>query len=348
MVASRFGHPWTLVRHGWLSPSSSLLYPRERPWLRIISTCRLILTQLIIGVTDPWLVECSRTWRRAIVNGMPLRVRHHCRILGPPWPGVFGTDIDSARVYDPHWHTRFGFGVMERGAHRSMSGRGIVDATSGDVITTNPGEVHDGRPLGAASRRWRMVYLEVAAMASFVDAVDGVSNVRLTQPVIRDAGLLRAVRQLLLRIERWNAAPTSDAVLACEEAMVRACGLLVERHATVTPPVRIRGDLQCVRNRLADDLAVTPSLTELAGIAGVSRYQLLRRFEQVYGVTPFRWLRQARIERARRLIASGSGLVGAAADSGFADQSHMTRVFFNHFGFTPGAWAASVRPRRTG
>ena len=60
-------------------------------------------------------------------------------------------------------------------------------------------------------------------------------------------------------------------------------------------------------------------------------------------MTPFRWLRQARIERARRLIASGSGLVGAAADSGFADQSHMTRVFFNHFGFTPGAWAASVR-----
>lgn len=85
---------------------------------------------------------------------------HVCRVIRSPWPGVFATDVDSALQYDRHWHTTFGFGLMERGAHRSLSGRGVVDARAGEVITTNPGEVHDGRPLGGRSRRWRMVYLD--------------------------------------------------------------------------------------------------------------------------------------------------------------------------------------------
>ena len=96
-----------------------------------------------------------------------------------------------------------------------------------------------------------------------------------------------------------------------------------------------------MRERLADDLVTTPSLSQLAAMVGLSRYQLLRRFERAYGMTPFEWQRQVRAERARALIASGSGLAAAAAGCGFADQSHMTRAFVHHFGFTPGAWAGS-------
>jgi AraC-like DNA-binding protein len=282
---------------------------------------------------------------KAMKKGLP----HICRVLGSPWPGVFGTDIDSARLYDRHWHTTFGFGLMERGAHRSMSGRGIVDAQVGEVITTNPGEVHDGRPLGGASRRWRMIYLDPAVMVAMVSqpgtpAVD----VRLTRPVIRDATLIPVLRQLLARLEHWSAGAhrTPDAALGCEEALVRTCGLLLRGHSTATPTVEARGDVAQVRDRLADDLGSTASLSELAAIVGLSRYQLLRRFERVYGLAPFEWQRQVRAERARALIGTGSSLAQVAVDCGFADQSHMTRAFVSHFGFTPGAWAAGFRTRR--
>ncbi len=39
--------------------------------------------------------------------------------------------------------------------------RGIVRGYPGAVIATNPGEVHDGRPLGPPTRRWRIVYVDV-------------------------------------------------------------------------------------------------------------------------------------------------------------------------------------------
>jgi len=280
---------------------------------------------------------------------MKKRVPHACRVVSSPWPGVFGTDIDSARRYDRHWHTTFGFGLMERGAHRSMSGRGIVDAQAGEVITTNPGEVHDGRPLGRAARRWRMVYLDPAVMASMAGEPETPAvDVRLTRPVIRDTTLIPALRQLWRRLERWSAAahPTPDAALGCEEALVRTCGLLLSGHSTATPTVEPRGDVAPVRERLADDLVATPSLSELAAIVGLSRYQLLRRFERVYGMAPFAWQRQVRAERARALIGTGSSLARVALDCGFADQSHMTRAFVGHFGFTPGAWAAALRTSR--
>ena len=271
-------------------------------------------------------------------------VPHACRVISSPWPGVFGTDIDSGRQYDRHWHTTFGFGLMERGAHRSLSGRGVVDARVGDVITTNPGEVHDGRSLGGTSRRWRMVYLDPAEMASMVGQPEtSVADVRLTRPVIQDTALIPVLRQLLRRLERWSAASHafSDAALGCEEALVRTCGLLLNGHSTATPSVEACGEVAQVRERLADDLVSTPSLSELAATVGLSRYQLLRRFERVYLMAPFGWQRQVRAERARALIATGRSLAEVAVDCGFADQSHMTRVFVGHFGFTPGAWAAA-------
>ncbi|MNT93410.1 Helix-turn-helix domain protein [compost metagenome] len=51
---------------------------------------------------------------------------------------------------------------------------------------------------------------------------------------------------------------------------------------------------------------------------------------------------QQRIELARRLIAQGCTLADAALASGFADQSHMTRVFSGKYGISPRAWALAL------
>jgi len=69
----------------------------------------------------------------------------------------------------PHWPPlarHVGLGVVEQGAQRSASGQGDAEAFAGDLITTNPSGVHDGRPLGTDSRRWRMVYLELQVVGS--------------------------------------------------------------------------------------------------------------------------------------------------------------------------------------
>ena len=260
---------------------------------------------------------------------------HQCRVLASPWPGVHATEIDSARHYGRHWHTAYGIGVIDHGAHRSASGRGAVDAYTGDIVCTNPGEVHDGRPLGGPSRRWRTVYVEPALMANMA-GVAGMPH--FTRAAFTDLRMRKAVRELLSQLDAWTRGSTGDA-LACEEALADACGLMMREHSTATPsPADESGDLSRVCERLMDAPLHAPTLDELAALVGVGKFQLLRRFKRAYGTTPHDWLLQRRADIARGLIRRGTALVDAAAQAGFADQSHMTRVFVTRFGFTPGAW----------
>lgn len=273
---------------------------------------------------------------------MPQFSHHRAHVFGSPWAGVYGTLLDSDRHFGRHWHAVFGVGWLEAGAQRSASGRGVVEAFAGDVITTNPGEVHDGQPFGGPSRRWRMVYVEPDVMASMTGHPLDTTfpSVELTQPVLQDSQLRHALMGLLAQMQRWNEGPhTSKAdVLACEESLVAVCARVQTRHARLLAERReCDDDLHHVRERLADAPLEPPTLTELAVMADLSKFQLLRRFEKAYGLTPYAWLLQQRAELARRYICNGASLADAAAASGFADQSHMTRIFARQFGFTPGA-----------
>lgn len=269
---------------------------------------------------------------------------HRCRVYGAPLAGVHTTEIDSSYHFGKHWHATYGLGLLEAGAQHSASGRGPVDAYAGDLITTNPGEVHDGRPLGVPSRRWRIVYLESRAMRSLMDLQSTDPDPRITQPVIRDAALRSALRRVLGHLSAGK--PDVAASLACEESLVQALALL-HRHTTAPlASAATPSNFSRLRDRLADAPLDAPSLDELAQLAQLSKFQVLRGFRKTYGVTPHAWLLQHRAERARGLIRSGLDLAAAAAASGFADQSHMTRVFVRQFGFTPGAWRQAVLPSR--
>lgn len=91
---------------------------------------------------------------------------------------------------------------------------------------------------------------------------------------------------------------------------------------------------------LIDDSPTTPiTLSDLAQAARLSRFQIVRGFVRSVGLTPHAYLVQRRIDLARRLIAAGTPLAQAALDSGFADQSHMTRIFVRKYGISPGTYA---------
>jgi AraC-like DNA-binding protein len=268
---------------------------------------------------------------------------HHSRVLASPWPGVYATETESARHYGRHWHSSYGFGLIDDGAHRSGSSRGAVDAYAGDMVCANPGEVHDGRPLGGPSRRWRTVYVEPQVLASIAapPGSNASCDAEFTAPAFSDPRLRRALLRLLHRLDAWTGAgPAGRAgeALACEEALAEACGLMLRDHSTAAARPDEKGDLARVRERLADAPLAAPTLAELAALAGVGKFQLLRGFKKAYGVTPHDWQLQLRADHARGLIRAGVGLAEAAARTGFADQSHMTRVFVRRFGFTPGAW----------
>ena len=81
-----------------------------------------------------------------------------------------------------------------------------------------------------------------------------------------------------------------------------------------------------------------PSLDDLAKAAGLSPFHFLRSFARATGLTPHAFQVQARLHLARRLILAGHPLAAVASEAGFADQSHLTRLFTRSYGTSPGAY----------
>lgn len=285
-----------------------------------------------------------------MIARMYVTAEHCSQVLTTPWPGAFCVRTESDRHFGRHSHAVFGVGLVEAGAQSSVSARGTVQAYAGDIITSNPGEVHDGKPLCSGTRRWHMLYLEPELLhAHAVDLAQSGkgrnSDLALTFPVLQDQPLAQALQGLLAGIARWNQLPSDVQRLACDEALAHASSLLLQSYANSAgtsshapgEQTSVLPAITQIRDWLADAPLAPPSLAEMAAFAGLSRTQLLRRFSQAYGLPPHAWLLQQRAERARALVSRGVALAQAAHDSGFADQSHMTRVFARHFGFAPGA-----------
>ncbi|WP_230534500.1 helix-turn-helix transcriptional regulator [Microvirga roseola] len=129
------------------------------------------------------------------------------------------------------------------------------------------------------------------------------------------------------------------ASLRRDEALAVLADSLLREHPLETLPA-VPAAIRLVQEVIDDDPTAPVTLAELARASGLSRFQVVRGFSHAFGLTPHAYLVQRRIDLARQLITGGAALADAALDSGFADQSHVTRHFVRRFGFPPGALSA--------
>ncbi|MBZ6416278.1 MAG: AraC family ligand binding domain-containing protein [Methylobacterium sp.] len=215
-------------------------------------------------------------------------------------PGLEAVSVSSDRAFPRHAHDHFGFGVVATGAHRSWSGLGAVEAVAGDIITVNPGEIHDGLPVRSAVRALRMAYLDPSRLADLLPD-ERRKGVEFARPALRDPALARGVTGLfgLFAMDRPDP-------LAVEQELVRVLVPLFARFGSRPAPRRgppPPGRCDGWRRRPKRPVP----LAELAGLSGVSRFQFLCGSARAVGTTPHAYLGQQRVRLARRLLAAGSG-----------------------------------------
>ncbi|THK37401.1 AraC family transcriptional regulator [Ensifer sp. MPMI2T] len=261
------------------------------------------------------------------------------RMLRRRIAGVDAVEAATNHSFPRHTHDQFGIGLIHQGAQKSLSGRGPVEAARGDVITVNPNEVHDGAPIGDAGRSWRMLYLDPAIVEAAVsDISEGGRRIcEFANPVIRNAALAARFRELFAIA---TTSEGSDAIVRWDELVLMLFAevmQLVPRGTRKTPE-----SIAIARSLIDDDPLASITLADLARESSLSRFQLVRGFAKATGLTPHAYLVQRRIDIVRRLIAEGTPLAEAAIAGGFADQSHMTRIFVRTYGVSPGAYVAAL------
>ncbi|HEU4510365.1 MAG TPA: helix-turn-helix transcriptional regulator [Pyrinomonadaceae bacterium] len=122
--------------------------------------------------------------------------------------------------------------------------------------------------------------------------------------------------------------------------------LLSETSRTAAGPMEARAPrwLAGVTELLHARFSETVGLRSVAAVAGVHAVHLARCFRKFKGCTIGEYVRMLRVEHAaRRIAVSDDALVEIALEAGFADQSHLSRVFKQRTGMLPGEFRSLLR-----
>lgn len=243
----------------------------------------------------------------------------------------------AGHAYAPHRHDTYAIGYTMEGV-QSFTYRGAqADSRAGNAIIIHPDEVHDGRAGVEAGFHYRMLYVEPRLIAG---ALDGRARSLPFAPsaVLADRRLIGALIPLLGDMDREPEPLEADAALArLADALLSFDASAGGGRSSTTTATRA---VETARAYLDAHFDHTVASEELEAVTGLDRFTLARHFRARLGTSPYRYLTMRRLDRVRTRLRTGHGLADAAIESGFSDQSHMTRQFKRAFGIPPGRWKA--------
>jgi AraC family transcriptional regulator len=125
---------------------------------------------------------------------------------------------------------------------------------------------------------------------------------------------------------------------------------IAQTYGSMRPMSRLaRGGLAPWQERRARELLLANikrgvALKEVARACDLSVSYFSHAFRHTLGVAPYKWLIEQRVVLSKKKMRDdGLSLSDVAAECGFSDQSHLTRVFRQTVGISPGAWRRALK-----
>jgi len=230
----------------------------------------------------------------------------------------------------PHEHEDGHFIVVLAGRYRSSAQGADSLLGPGDVLWNPPGTRHQDRFIDAAGC---FAALSLPArQAADLELQDGGAR-----------RLHSAAESFARQLARQPVALDLGGLLQTEDLCRQLCALSLTRPPKALHESREPGWLRRCMEQLVDDCEQPLRLGELAAAAGVHPVSLARAFRRHYGLSPGQLQRRALLNRAATRLRAGQAIADVAAQLGFADQSHFTRLFRAEYRCTPAAWVAGFK-----
>ena len=216
---------------------------------------------------------------------------------------------------------------------------------TGSLSVIHPGEMHTGRDVDdrQTPATFRMMYVNPAVVTTIAADLSGrETNLPFFRhPILLDSSLA----SLFLNFHQASEGVLSR--LEQDALFLSSLTQLILRHGDTTISLqsigREREAVRRVREYLQDHYYDDITLNRLAEIAELSPYYLSRVFRSEIGVSLPHYQTQVRINRAKVLLARGMSVKQVAAETGFVDQSHLTRNFKRFVQITPGKYRVPYR-----
>lgn len=233
-------------------------------------------------------------------------------------------------AYGRHRHDTYAIGCTIAGV-QAFHYRGCLQRSlPGQTMVLHPDEAHDGQAGTDDGFHYRMMYIDPALVQS---ALGGQTLPFIAGGIAQNPRLLAAVAALLAE----QSGP-ADSLLQVDATLELALALQAAAGAS---PHRRAGDYQSAklaREYLLASWRHGVRMADLEVVTGRDRWSMARDFRRFYGTSPSRFIQQRMLDAARQQLLAGGTLADVAADTGYADQAHMTRHFTQTLGIAPARW----------
>jgi AraC-like DNA-binding protein len=241
--------------------------------------------------------------------------------------------------FSRHSHEGYTIGVIEKGAQKFFRTGGNHIAPQDSIILINADEVHSGHSASEGGWEYKAMYPvpdQFQTLGQELASPD-IALPYFPQPVVYDPELAGQLRLVFETLEK------SDNRLLRETLVYGTLIKLASKHSTHRSPLqqstKAQKQVTLVKEFLEDFPQADVSLEELAKLAALSPFHLLREFQKQFGFPPHAFQIQQRLRMAKRLLKLGGKISDVAQECGFHDQSHLHRHFKKAMGVTPGQYA---------
>jgi AraC-like DNA-binding protein len=239
--------------------------------------------------------------------------------------------------YTPHRHDTYAIGHTLSGVQSFHYRQSKRHSLPGGTMVLHPDEIHDGEAGTQAGFRYRMVYIEPSMIQ---EVLGGEPLPFIPGGLSQERRLFAATSRLLYGMDSaLDPLEEDDAIYDLAQALRLAAGKRRGRQAVDYAAA------ERARAFIHDALGQAITLNDLVQASGRDRWSLSRDFRALYGTSPYRYITQRRLTQVRNRLVAGQSLTDAALESGFFDQSHMTRLYTQTFGISPGRWLKMLRSR---
>ncbi|WP_016832919.1 helix-turn-helix transcriptional regulator [Herbaspirillum lusitanum] len=240
----------------------------------------------------------------------------------------------SLSCYAPHTHDSFSIGIVDAGHSIFALAEHSQPIAPGDVVLVRAGDVHCCNPADLQCWSYRMFHIEhgwLSTLLAETPATRGLPE-RMRSQVLRSPQAVQLLDRMTLALDHDASERVAEVITCLQEIMLLCAEACAHDAAPLTEDAHGLGRAYA---HLQQHCRRSVSLDELAEVAGMGRYQLIRQFRRRYGMTPHALQLDMKIRQARTLLQQGASAADAAYDTGFADQSHFHRIFKSRVAATP-------------
>lgn len=239
--------------------------------------------------------------------------------------------------YAKHLHEEYSLCWVESGLVKTHY-RGSTHLSPIQSFTVmNPTEPHRGEVIGREDVSYYSLYFSAATMKAFGEEVFELDALPyFGHPIILDKVLGRKLHSFLQAL--------NNSQLELGSHYLSFLTHLLKHYADTTLNLSSVGQedsaIEKVKNYLHAHFQHDVTLEELAKVAGLNRAYLIRSFKKTVGLPPHAYQTQLRLSEAKKQLARNIPIAQVALNTGFADQSHFSRVFKQTYGITPGVYSS--------